>query len=188
MTLCSRCKKRMAVVFMTRMDNGKTLNEGLCIRCAKELGIGPVNDMLNKMGIDDEQIDRMDADMEQFMQGIGDGDGNLPETAGESEEAENGESEDGRAPAVDFGKLFGKTPLAGLFGGQTRNENSGTEGKGTEPKREKKKGRKFLDTYCVDLTRRARRKTRRGDRTRAGNCPDGADPLPQTEKQSVSHR
>ena len=56
MKLCSRCKKRVAVVFMTRIENGETANEGLCLRCAKELGIGPVNDMLSKMGIDEEDV------------------------------------------------------------------------------------------------------------------------------------
>ena len=66
MKLCSRCKKRVAVVFMTRLENNETINEGLCIRCAKELGIGPVNDMLAKMGISDDDLARMDDDMEQF--------------------------------------------------------------------------------------------------------------------------
>ena len=47
--LCSRCKKRVAVVFMTRMENGKTINEGLCLQCAKELGIGPVNELMEKI-------------------------------------------------------------------------------------------------------------------------------------------
>lgn len=52
--VCSRCKKRMAVVFMTRMEGDKTVNEGLCLKCAKELGIQPVNEMMEKMGITDE--------------------------------------------------------------------------------------------------------------------------------------
>ena len=49
--MCSRCKKRVAVVFMTRLDGGKTVNEGLCLRCAKELGLKPVSDLMDKMGI-----------------------------------------------------------------------------------------------------------------------------------------
>ena len=57
--LCSRCKKRVAVVFMTRMENGKTINEGLCLQCAKELGIGPVNELMEKMGITDDEIENM---------------------------------------------------------------------------------------------------------------------------------
>ena len=54
--LCSRCKKRMAVVFVTRMEGDKTFNEGLCLQCAKELGIKPVEDLMNKMGISGEVI------------------------------------------------------------------------------------------------------------------------------------
>ena len=50
MELCSRCKKRMAVVFVTRFDGEKTVNEGICLRCAKELGIKPVENMIEKMG------------------------------------------------------------------------------------------------------------------------------------------
>ena len=55
--LCSRCKKRVAVVFMTRMENGKTINEGLCLQCAKELGIPQVKDLIDRMGISDEDIE-----------------------------------------------------------------------------------------------------------------------------------
>ena len=63
--LCSRCKKRMAVVFMTRMEGDKTINEGLCLTCAKELGVKPVNDLLDKMGIGDDDIEAMS---EQLME------------------------------------------------------------------------------------------------------------------------
>ena len=58
--LCSRCKKRMAVVFITRMEGDKSVNEGLCLKCAKELNIKPVTDLMDKMGITDEQLDAMD--------------------------------------------------------------------------------------------------------------------------------
>ena len=61
--VCSRCKKRMAVVFMTRMEGDKTVNEGLCLKCAKELGIQPVNEMMEKMGITDEEIEAMGEQM-----------------------------------------------------------------------------------------------------------------------------
>ena len=87
MKLCSRCKKRIAVVFMTRLEGGESFNEGLCIQCAKELGIGPVNDMLKKMGIDDDDLERMNADMEQLAQSIGDSDADGLEDADEAEEA-----------------------------------------------------------------------------------------------------
>ena len=57
--MCSRCHKRIAVVFMTRIENGETKQEGLCLVCARSLGIKPVNDMLEKMGISEEDIERI---------------------------------------------------------------------------------------------------------------------------------
>ena len=61
--LCSRCKKRMAVVFVTRMEGDKTFNEGLCLQCAKELGIKPVEDLMNKMGISGDELDAISEQM-----------------------------------------------------------------------------------------------------------------------------
>ena len=55
-TLCSRCKKNVAVIFITRLEGGQTKNEGLCLKCAKEMGIKPVEDMMQKMGISDEDL------------------------------------------------------------------------------------------------------------------------------------
>ena len=63
MMLCTRCKKRPAVVFITRAENGETVNEGLCLTCARQLGIKPVDDMLQKFGISDEDIEQMDRQM-----------------------------------------------------------------------------------------------------------------------------
>ena len=57
-TICSRCKKNVAVVFITKIENGQTVNEGLCLKCAKELGIKPVNDMMSNMGISDEELEK----------------------------------------------------------------------------------------------------------------------------------
>lgn len=70
--LCSKCKKRMAVVYITRMEGDKPINEGLCIKCAKEMNIKPVTDLLDKMGITDEQIDAMDEQMSGLMDSFGD--------------------------------------------------------------------------------------------------------------------
>ena len=69
-TLCSRCKKRPAMVFVQRMDpdGSNVQNEGFCIMCAKELGIKPVTDMLEKMGIDDEQMELMSQEMENILE------------------------------------------------------------------------------------------------------------------------
>ena len=167
MELCSRCKKRMAVVFVTRFDGEKTVNEGICLRCAKELGIKPVENMIEKMGLSDEDLDRMDTEMEELISGDGsDSDGT--EMPGEDGEDTDGDGDDngdnGHAPAVDFRKLF--APLADLSaslrpsesgenGADNGGENSGvrTEG-GRREKRGKK--RKYLTLYCTDLTEKAR--------------------------------
>ena len=55
--MCSRCHKRMAVIYMTRIEDGKVINEGLCPKCAKELGLKPVDDIMSKMGITDDELD-----------------------------------------------------------------------------------------------------------------------------------
>ena len=55
-TLCSKCKKNLAVVFITKIENGETINEGYCLKCAKELGIKPVDDMISRMGLSDEDL------------------------------------------------------------------------------------------------------------------------------------
>ena len=67
MELCARCKKRVAVVFVSRLENGKTVYEGICLKCARELGIKPVNDIIEKMGITDDDLDQMDAEMENML-------------------------------------------------------------------------------------------------------------------------
>ena len=65
--LCSRCKKRIAVVYMTRMDNGEPVNEGLCLQCAKELGIQPVDDLMKKMGVNEEELEAMNNQLMDIM-------------------------------------------------------------------------------------------------------------------------
>ncbi len=142
MITCVRCKKRPAVVFVTRVDNGETTNEGYCLSCAKELGIQPVNDMLKKFGISDEDMEQMNEQMEEMMA--------MTETEGDDEEES---FSPGGAPAFPF--------LQNLFGGQF----PGAPAKGNNPdgeppkkgkKAEKEKKRKYLDQYCTDLTAKAR--------------------------------
>ena len=70
--LCVKCKKRMAVVFVARMENGTTKNEGYCLKCAKELGLAPVDDMLSKMGISAEEFDSISSEMMEMMGEEGD--------------------------------------------------------------------------------------------------------------------
>ena len=88
---CARCQKRPAVVFITRLEAGKTVNEGLCLICAKDLGIKPINDILKKMGVSDEDIENMTGEMEGLI--------------------EAGQDLDGGAPAIDFPKIFSNMNL-----------------------------------------------------------------------------
>ena len=68
-TMCSRCGKNVAVVFITKYENGQTVNEGLCLKCARELHIKPVDDVISKMGISDEDLDRLSGDMMSALNG-----------------------------------------------------------------------------------------------------------------------
>ena len=142
MTMCSRCHKRVAVVFMTKIENGESKQEGICIKCARELGIKPVNDMIEKMGLSDDDIDRMSSEIENFIQGDEDGTlegimgglGGLPSQRDDDDD----DSSEGRAPAVDFSRLSGETDKEGRRG------------------KKKKKELKFLTTYCSNMTESAR--------------------------------
>ena len=139
MTMCSRCKKRPAVVFVTRMEKGENVNEGFCLSCAKELGIPPVTDMLQKFGISDDDMEQMNQQMEEML-------------ASAEENGEEGFSPGG-APVFPF--------LQNLFGGQPSRDASRAKEEpaaDSDDKKEKKaKKRKFLSLYCTDLTDRARR-------------------------------
>ncbi len=133
MQICARCKKRPAMVFITRLDNGKSINEGLCLFCAKELGIQPVNDMLRKMGVDDEDMDNILSDIEN----------GLPEFF----EAEDGNLPDGSAPILNIGELFGMGE-----GGEKKRGRGKRGSKKGEPEDESKKN---LSTYCTNLNQKA---------------------------------
>ena len=115
--LCSRCKKRLAVVFVSRMEGDKTYNEGLCLQCAKELGIKPVEDLMSKMGITDDQLDAMS---EQLMN---------PEEMGEE-----GFEMGGAAP-LPF--------LNSIFGGAAQEENAEGKNTSTDQKRAAQSRRKI---------------------------------------------
>ena len=152
MQMCARCHKRIAVVYISHMDPEKNemVNEGLCIQCARELGIKPVNDMLEKMGVSQEDIDRMTEDLN-----------NAIESATEVSEDTG---EDAGAPAIDLPKLFSQLGL-NMNGGQRAGEDAAEEHEApvaereAQGKKEKIKKpdprRKTLDTFCTNLTRRA---------------------------------
>ena len=146
MQLCSRCHKRAAVVFITKFENGKSVQEGLCLRCAKELGITQVDNVLQNMGISDEDIDNMENEMNALISG-GDG-GEVPDGVEETES---------RAPAIDFAKLFGGIPPFGAGAQQGAQSTAGGAKNAESGKKEPKKpARKFLSLYCKDLTASAR--------------------------------
>lgn len=145
--LCSRCKKRVAVVFMTRMENGKTINEGLCLQCAKELGIGPVNELMEKMGITDDEIENMN---DQLM-------GMIDENGEEIDSDLDPDDPDfvpgGAQTFPFFQNMFGK-----MNGASGQNPQDPAEKRTRRPEKKGKKEpkRKFLEAYCTDLTQKAR--------------------------------
>ena len=145
MQLCSRCHKRAAVVFITKFENGKSVQEGLCLRCAKELGITQVDNVLQNMGISDEDIDNMENEMNALISGGDDGD-----------TPDGGEENESRAPAIDFAKLFGGLPPFGAGAQQGAQSAAGGAKNADGGKKEKKPARKFLSLYCKDLTASAR--------------------------------
>lgn len=133
----------MAVVFVTKLENGNKINEGLCIQCAKELGV-PVDNMLgnvmNQLGITPEQLENMEKDINDYIGEIGD---NLP--------VPDDDSEDGGAPAIDIPKLFKDVGFPAPKEQENGAKNSDAKGK----KPEKGKQYKYLNTYCRNLTKRA---------------------------------
>ncbi len=143
MQLCSKCKKRPAVVFISELVNGKMTPKGLCLTCAKEAGIQPVNDMLDKMNITDDDIEQMNSQFMDFM--------SMAEENGEGLVESDGDSfQPGGAATFPF--------LQNLFGGQREEETREEPEKNREKgkRRPKEKKRKFLDTYCTNLTARAK--------------------------------
>ena len=157
MQLCSRCRKRMAVVFVTKLENGESKNEGLCLKCARELGIPQVDSILSGMGISNDDLENMEDEMTSLI------------TQGAAEAEAEGDDDDeeaqGRTPALDFAKLFGNLPFMNGGGNlPTKKEaesegedKDGAKGKGkSKEKKKKEKERRFLSMYCRDLTAAAR--------------------------------
>lgn len=137
--LCDRCKKRVAVIYVTRKNGSEVQNEGLCLQCAKEIGIKPQNEILQKMGISEEEFERMAEEVNDM----------LPQLM----ENEEDPDDEGRAPALDLASLFG-----GL--GNPPAKKDGEKEQKTSDKSEKseKKKTKYLDVFCQNLTEKAREK------------------------------
>ena len=104
-TLCSRCHKNVAVIFIQKIEGGETKSEGLCLKCARELGIKPVEDMMQKMGITDEDLDGLTNEMLSAFGGAEGMEGLVPQGG---DEGDSGEDDEGRTATFPFlNKLFG---------------------------------------------------------------------------------
>ena len=149
--LCSRCKKNIAVVFITRQENGQNVNEGLCLKCAKNLGLPQVDEMMRRMGITDEDLDNISNEM----MGAFGGAENLEGLTDADDPDANNEDEDGKTATFPFlSRFFGGNPAAN--DAQNGNEAEQTQSPRSNKKVEKGSKHKFLDSYCINLSQRAR--------------------------------
>jgi len=144
-TLCARCKKNVAVIFITKIENGQSKNEGLCLKCARDLNIKPVDDIIKKMGLTDEELDNLEDEMMDALGGL--------ESLIETHDHDDDLTEEGKTATFPF--------LNRLFGGSD-GYSSSAPGPGESRPRETKEGagrspkRKYLENYCICLTERAR--------------------------------
>ena len=150
-TLCARCHKNMAVVFINRIENGQSHHEGMCLKCARELHIKPIDDIISKMGINDEDLDGLSSEMMEAMQNLsGSGDDLM-----NIENDDDSSDDDGKTATFPFlNRLFGAQNAANAenrdSAAETERPRVGKDGGERKPKR------KFLDNYCISLTDRAR--------------------------------
>ena len=146
-TMCSRCHKHVAVVFITQLEGGQSKNEGLCLKCAKELGIKPIDDMIQKMGITDEDLENLTSEMMSAFGGAEGMEGLMPQ------DREDGDEDDGRTATFPF--------LNQLFGAAAGGDAEPKKDAAPRPDKNGGKGqerpvkRKFLENYCISLTQRA---------------------------------
>ncbi len=147
-TLCSKCKKNVAVIFVTKIEEGKTVSDGFCLNCAKEMGLKPVDDIMKRMGLTDEDLENLNNEMMGAFQGM-EGLMGLDQTDDEEDEEEV-ESQTATFPFLN--KLFGGRQEENLPAQQPPKKEGE---KGDKHDRANKK-RKFLDTYCLNLTQKAR--------------------------------
>ena len=147
-TLCSRCKKNIAVVFIAKMEGDQTINEGLCLKCARDLGLPQVDDMIKRMGISDEDLENINNEMMQAMSGVE----NLMDLPDGGDE--DSEEEEGKTATFPFlNRLFS--------GGEMPKNNEGGADEGASRERREKKDskggkRKYLESYCISLTQKAK--------------------------------
>ena len=138
--MCTKCKKNVAVVFITKIENGNTLNEGYCLKCARSLGIPQIDAAVKQMGFSEEDLDNLSDEMSSIF-------GQREEDGAEDDELE---SQTATFPLLN--QLFGSAAQPEKAGAPEKKEEPDKE----NPKAGKKNKHKFLDTYCMDLTGRAR--------------------------------
>ena len=141
---CVRCKKRAAVVFVQRLENGKPIQEGYCLTCAREMHIKPVDDLMKQFGMSDQDLETMEERMSSFLQEASDSAAMTLSDNGESPEQED--FVPGGSPTFPFNFLMNRA----------QPEGESAEKSDQKSKKEKRKKYKFLDTYCENLTQRAR--------------------------------
>ena len=146
--VCIRCQKRPAIIFIQRMENGQMKQEGYCLHCARELHIKPVDDLMKQFGMSEQDLDNMENRMESMMEELGDSNplSMLMNMSGNGEDADAENMDEDLVPGSNATFPLGFT---------------GTEKQDGEKKNDRKNGkkppkRKFLDTYCENLTRKAR--------------------------------
>lgn len=153
MNLCSKCKKNPAVFYITKMEGDKTSSEGLCLACAKELGIAPLNQMIENFGVSDDELDNLNSQMSEFMESLENMDGMSGSSMEMMEQISGGEDDEGgaaTAPLDIFKDFFNSAPMPS-------SHSEGDGGNSTKEKKQSKKKQKktMLDTYGTNLTEKA---------------------------------
>ena len=139
--MCSRCKQNVAVIFITKIENGAQTQEGLCLKCARELNIKPVQDIISRMGISEENLEEMSQEMMNAFGGAEE----LPDSGEENDE-------DGKTATFPFlNKLFSQNMPDERQEQRNEEKRRPQEGRGEKPQKHK-----FLDAYCISLTEKAR--------------------------------
>ena len=143
--LCSRCGKNVAIVFITKVEGNESKNEGLCLKCARELHIKPVDDLIDKIGISDDELDSLSGDMMNAMNGV--------ESLMAIDGDDDGADDDGKTATFPFlNRLFGAGNANPSPAADNPSQNAGAKDGGSKPQK-----KKFLDNYCINLTDRARK-------------------------------
>ena len=156
-TLCSRCKKNVAVIFITRIENGESHNEGLCLRCARELHIKPVDEMMEKLGISDADLDNLTGDVAEMLGSMGMLGGDDAADTDPDAPDDDTDEDDGKTATFPFlNRLFNQNPPPAAdsdaaAAAEPPRADGAADKRGAAPRK-----LKFLNNYCIDLTQRAR--------------------------------